>query len=111
MKCDRLKLFFNHDVHVQYRIERDLQIIDFYKQHSLSYYQGLNNFLQIDSDHRDEWINEHYTCLRQPLHSTPERINTPQLHLDIPQFTFSDLKPKYSQFWETDNSYFIGGET
>jgi deoxyribodipyrimidine photo-lyase len=56
-------------------------------------------------------MEKYYTCLRQPLHSTPERINRLQLSLDIPQFTFSDLKPKYSQFWETDNTYFIGGET
>ena len=110
-KGDRPKLFFNHDVQVQYGIERDRQIIDFYRQHNLDYHQGLNNFLQTDSDRRDEWFNEYYTYLRQPLHPTPESINTPQLQLDIPQLTFSDLKQKYSQFWETNNTYFSGGET
>ncbi len=87
------------------------QIIDFYRQHNLNYYQGLNNFLQTDNNRRDEWMNQYYTYLRQPLHPTPEQINTPGLKLDIPQLTFSQLKQKYSQFWETDNTYFSGGET
>jgi deoxyribodipyrimidine photo-lyase len=124
---DRPKLFFNHDVQVQYGIERDRQIIDFYREHSLEYYQGLNNFLQTDENCRDEWMEEYYTYLRQPLHPTAERINTPQLRIDIPQLTFSQLKQKYSQFWEaesfgeaaasqnlfkrTENTYFSGGET
>lgn len=71
------KLFFNRDVQVQYGIDRDLSIIDFYHQHNLDCHLGLNNFLQTDSDRRDEWVNEYYTYLRQPLHKVPERINTP----------------------------------
>ena len=110
-KGDRPKLFFNHDVQVQYGIERDRQIINFYHEHNLEYHQGLNNFLQTDENRRDEWMDEYYAYLRQPLHPTPESINTPQLKLNIPQLTFSDLKQKYSQFWETGNTYFSGGET
>ena len=110
-KGDRPKLFFNHDVQVQYGIERDRQIINFYHEHNLEYHQGLNNFLQTDENRRDEWMDEYYAYLRQPLHPTPESINTPQLKLNIPQLTFSDLKQKYSQFWETNNTYFSGGET
>ncbi len=110
-KSDRPKLFFNHDVQVQYGIERDRQIINFYQQHNLSYYQGLNNFLQTDGDRTDGWMDEYYTYLRQPLHPTPERINTPTIKLDIPQLTFSQLKQKYSKFWETENTCFNGGET
>ncbi len=110
-KGDRPKLFFNHDVQVQYGIERDHQIIDFYRQHNLDYHQGLNNFLQTDKNRRDEWMDEYYTYLRQPLHPTPEHINTPQIQLDIPQLTFSQLKQKYSQFWEIEDTYFSGGET
>lgn len=49
-KGDRPQLFFNHDVQVQYGIERDRQIVNFYQQHNLSYYQGLNNFLQTGSE-------------------------------------------------------------
>lgn len=73
---DRPELFFNHDVQVQYGIERDRQIIDFYRRHNLDYYQGLNNFLQTDGERGDEWMNKYYSYLRQPLHPTPERINT-----------------------------------
>jgi deoxyribodipyrimidine photo-lyase len=105
------KLFFNRDVQVQYGIDRDRSIIDFYRQHNLDYYQGLNNFLQTDSERRDEWYNEYYTYLRQPLHPVPEHINTPALELDLPQLTFAQLKQKYSQFWGADNTYFKGGET
>ncbi len=107
----RPKLFFNHDVQVRYGIERDRQIIDFYQQHNLSYHQGLNNFLQTDRERRDDWMEEYYTYLRQTLHPTPERINTPALELDLLQLTFSQLKQKYSQFWETENTYFSGGES
>jgi len=105
------KLFVNHDVQVQYGIERDRQIVNFYQQHNLDYHLGLNNFLQTDGERRDTWMEQYYTYLRQPLHPTPERINTPALKLDIPQLTFSQLKQKYSQFWETENTYFSGGET
>jgi deoxyribodipyrimidine photo-lyase len=105
------KLFFNHDVQVQYGIERDRQIIDEYRQLNLEYYQGLNNFRQTGSERTDEWRDEYYTYLRQPLHLAPECINTPQLDLDLPQLTFSQLKQKYSQFWDSENTYFSGGET
>ncbi len=108
---NRPKLFFNRDVQVQYGIDRDRSITDFYHQHNLDYHLGLNNFLQTDSESRDAWFDEYYTYLRQPLHSVPERINTPELELNLPQLTFAQLKQKYSQFWQADNSYFIGGET
>lgn len=107
----RPKLFFNRDVQVQYGIDRDRSILDFYHQHNLDYYLGLNNFLQTDSERRDEWFDEYYTYLQQPLHLVPDRINTPKLELDLPQLTFAQLKQKYSQFWGTDNNYFIGGES
>ncbi len=109
-KSDRPKLFLNHDVQVRYGIERDRQIINFYQQHNLSFYQRLNNFLETNGDRTDEWMEKYYSYLRQPLHPIPERINTPQIQLDIPQLTFSQLKQKYSQFWETENTYFNGGE-
>lgn len=57
----RPQLFFNHDVQVQYGIDRDRSIIEYYRQHNLAYYQGLNNFLQTDSDRRDQWKDEYYT--------------------------------------------------
>lgn len=96
---------------VQYGIDRDRTIIDFYRQHNLDYHLGLNNFLQTDSDHRDKWKDGFYTYLRQPLHSILKGINTPQLDLNVPQLTLAQLKQKYSQFWGADNNYFIGGET
>lgn len=107
----RPKLFFNRDVQVQYGIERDRALIDFYRQLNLDYHVGLNNFLQTDDLHRDNWRDEYYTYLRQPLHPIPERINTPKLELNLPQLTFTELKQKYYQFWEADNKYFSGGET
>lgn len=104
------KLYFNRDVQVEYGIERDRALLDFYRQLNLDYHLGLNNFLQIEDDRRDSWRDEYYTYLRQPLHSTPERINTPQLELNLPQLTFAQLKQKYCQFWEAGSNYFSGGE-
>lgn len=105
------KLFLNHDVQVQYGIDRDRAVISFYQQQHLDYHLGLNNFLQTDRERRDEWKDEFYTYLRQTLHLVPERINTPVLELDLPQLTFAQLKQKYNQFWEAGKSYFTGGET
>ncbi len=105
------KLFFNRDVQVKYGIERDRQIVDFYRQHNLDYHLGLNNFVQVNGDCRDQWFDEYYTYQRQPLHPTPTKINTPQLALNLPQLTIAQLKQKYSQFYSVDNNYFTGGET
>jgi len=66
---------------VKYGIERDLAIVNFYRQNHLDYHQGLNNFVQVDGDRRGEWLNEYYTYQRQLLHRTPAKINTPQRSL------------------------------
>jgi deoxyribodipyrimidine photo-lyase len=93
--CDhRPKLFFNRDVQVQYGIDRDRSIIDFYDQHNLDCHLGLNNFLQTDSERRDGWFDEYYTYLRQPLHLVPEHINTPELKLDLPQLDVRSIEAK-----------------
>lgn len=107
----RPKLFFNRDVQVEYGIERDLALIDFYRQLRLDYHLGLNNFLQVDADRQDTWRDEYYTYLRRSLHLTPECINTQKLELNLPQLTCTQLQQKYCQFWEVDNEYFSGGET
>lgn len=105
------KLYFNRDVQVEYGIERDRTIASFYTQLNLDYHIGLNNFLQTNGDRRDEWFNEYYTYLRQTSYLTPTQINTPQLSFNLPQLTFSELKQKYSVFYETGRVYFKGGET
>lgn len=105
------KLFFNRDVQVQYGIDRDRAIINFYHKLGLDYYLGLNNFLQDEDSRRHQWIEEYYAYLNQPLHPSPFRINTPRLSLNLPQLTFDELKQKYRRFWESDRIYFSGGET
>ncbi|BAY48889.1 DNA photolyase, FAD-binding protein [Scytonema sp. HK-05] len=105
------KLYFNRDVQVEYGITRDRAIINFYHQLNLEYHIGLNNFLQTDDDHRDQWFDEYYTYVRQAPHLTPIRILTPQLSLNLPQLTFTEVKQKYSTFYETKRVYFKGGET
>lgn len=105
------KLFFNRDVQVEYGIERDNHIIDFYKSLNLDYNVGLANFLQADDNHRDEWFSEYYSYQRHPIYPQPLHINTPQLSFNIPQLTFRQLKKKYRAFWQTGKVYFPGGET
>ncbi|MBW4627745.1 MAG: deoxyribodipyrimidine photo-lyase [Brasilonema octagenarum HA4186-MV1] len=114
------KLYFNRDVQVEYGIERDSEalllsadrtIVNFYQQLNLDYHIGLNNFVQIDDDHRDQWFNEYYTYVRQTSHPTPIHINTPQISFNLPQLTFTELKHKYHAFYETKKVYFKGGET
>lgn len=108
---DRPKLFFNRDVQVEYGIERDRTIIDFYRQLNLDYHLGLSSFLQTDSSCRDAWFDEYYTYQRQSLYPTPAQINTPQLTFNLPQLTFEELKQKYSQLCPDRSEYFNGGET
>ena len=105
------KLFFNRDVQVEYGIERDQGIINFYKSLNLDFHIGLSNFIQADDNHRDEWFNEYYTYQRQSVYPEPKQINTPQLSFNLPQLTFAELKQKYRVFWETEKIYFPGGET
>jgi deoxyribodipyrimidine photo-lyase len=104
------KLYFNRDVQVEYGIERDNALINFYTQLNLDYHLGLNNFLQLE-DNREHWVNEYYTYVRQFTNPTPTSITTPELSLNLPQLTFAELKRKYSTFYETGRVYFKGGET
>ena len=105
------KLYFNRDVQLEYGIERDRAIVNLYQHLNLDYHIGLNNFLQTDGDRREQWVEEYYTYVRQFPNPTPTHINTPQLSLNLPQLTFSELKQKYSTFIETGRVYFKGGET
>ena len=106
----RPKLYFNRDVQVEYGISRDKSIVNLYQALNLEYHLGLNNFLQ-SQDKREQWFNEYYTYQRQSAYPTPTNINTPSLSLNVPQITFSELKQKYHAFLQTEQVYFIGGET
>jgi deoxyribodipyrimidine photo-lyase len=103
------KLCFSRDVQVEYGIERDRAILDYYHQQKLETFQGLSYFLQLERDHRDQWRDEYYTYLRSPLHPAPPSIHTPDLTL--PRLFVADLRQKYSEFWQSPNKYFCGGET
>lgn len=111
MQVEKPKLYFNRDVQVQYGIDRDRQIVDFYQQHNLEIHIGLNNFVQTDDEHRDKWFDEYYTYIRQAPQPTPTQINTPQLSLNLPQLSIAELKQKYHAFYEMERVYFKGGET
>lgn len=50
---------------MEYGIKRDNSIVNFYRELNLDYHIGLNNFLQVDDNHRDEWFNQYYTYQRQ----------------------------------------------
>jgi len=104
------KLFFNRDVQVEYGISRDKAIVDFYQELNLDYHLGLNNFLQ-SADNRQKWFNEYYTYQRKSQYQAPETFNTPELSINLPQLTFTELKDKYRDFWDVGEVYFPGGET
>ncbi|OYE01936.1 FAD-binding domain-containing protein [Nostoc sp. 'Peltigera membranacea cyanobiont' 232] len=106
----RPKLYLNRDVQVEYGISRDKSIVNLYQGLNLEYHLGLNNFLQ-SQDKREQWFNEYYTYQRKSVYPTPTSINTPSLSLNVPQIKFSELKHKYRAFLQTEQVYFIGGET
>ncbi|WP_019506200.1 FAD-binding domain-containing protein [Pleurocapsa sp. PCC 7319] len=104
------KLYFNRDVQVSYGIERDREILELYSQLNLETHIGLNHFLQTEQEcYESLWQDYHY-YQNQPLHPTPELINTPNLSLNLPQLTFQELKQKYWHYWQVKSSYFVGGE-
>ena len=107
----RPKLYFNKDVQVQYGVERDRSLLNFYQDLKLEYHTGCNNFLTDEENQLDQWSHQYYSYQDQPEHVTPKRLNTPQLTLNLPQLTISELKQKYSAFWQVDNRNFTGGET
>ncbi len=104
------KLYFNRDVQVEYGIERDRNLLDFYKQHNLKVHLGINYFLQIEGENYDNWWRDYHNYHQQPLHLTPEQINTPNLELNLPQLTLTELRQKYRHLLTKGNSRFIGGE-
>lgn len=103
------KLYFNRDVQVEYGINRDRQILEFYRQHNLEVYIGLNHFLQ-NNECYETWWRDYHDYQAQPLHPTPQQINTPLLKLDLPQLTFSELWQKYCPETKIGTNKFIGGE-
>ena len=106
------KLYFNRDVQVEYGIERDRSVEDFYHRHDLEVYLGINYFVQVQGENYDSWWKDYHEFHQQPLHPTPEQINTPDLDFDLPQLTFVELRQKYRHFLTTGkgNYRFTGGE-
>ena len=103
------KLYFNRDVQVEYGINRDRAILDFYHQHNLDIHIGLNHFLQSEENYDSLW-RDYHDYQQQPLYPVPEQINTPKLNLNLPQLTIAELKQKYSQLIGTQSYLYQGGE-
>ena len=102
-------LHFHKDVQVEYGIERDRQILDFYRQQNLKTYVELNHFLQAEENYQTLW-QEYHNYQSQQIHPTPKQINTPQLNLNLPQLTIAQLKQKYRRFIEAETYRYLGGE-
>ena len=105
----RPKLYFHRDVQVEYGIERDRAIVDFYQQQSLATYIGLNHFIQVDGEDYHNWWRDYHTYQQEPLHYAPQQINTPDLALNLPQLNITELKQKYSYFIEAESYRYLGG--
>ena len=103
------KLYFNRDVQVNYGIERDRQILEFYQQNNLAAYVGKNNFLQDEENYHTIWQDYHNYQQRSPF-PTPSYLSTPDLELDLPQLTFTQLWQKYCPKHKALSNKFVGGE-
>lgn len=103
------KLYFNRDVQVDYGVDRDRAIVEFYQQQGLEIHLGRNNFLQETENYDTLWLDYH-EYQKRALYSTPQFINTPQLSLDLPQLTIARLKQKYRHFLEAESYRYLGGE-
>ena len=104
------QLFFHRDVQVDYGIDRDRAILEFYQQQNLKTHIGLNHFIQQQENYDLWWRDYHDYQKRSPYH-LPLQINTPSLNLDLPQLTIDELKQQYGSLI-TDASYrYLGGES
>ena len=103
------KLYFNRDVQVDYGINRDRTMIEFYQQQDLEVHLGRNHFLQETENYDTIWLDYHEYQERAP-HTVPKRINTLRLKLDVPQLTISQLKHKYRRFLKAESYRYLGGE-
>lgn len=103
------KLYFNRDIQVEYGMNRDRAILDFYQQNNLEVHIGLNHFLQDKEDYDSLWRDYHY-YQKLAIHPAPTEINTPELNLNFPQLTIAELKQKYSHFLSAQSYLYQGGE-
>jgi deoxyribodipyrimidine photo-lyase len=105
------KLYFNRDVQTEYGIERDCQILQFYRDSNLEVHLGLNNFLQTTGDDRKQWYGQYYNYQRQLQYPPPTQIQTPTLDLHLPRLTFAQLHQDYAPWCQSKSRLFTGGET
>ena len=103
------KLYLSRDVQVEYGINRDRDLLDFYAQHNLEVHLGINYFLQIGGENYNNWWRDYHCYHQQPLHPTPAQINTPDMSFDLPQLSFTELRQKYSHLLTKGNYRFVGG--
>ena len=103
------KLYFNRDVQVDYGIERDRAILDFYRQNNLETHIGKNNFTQNEENYETIW-REYHDYQQQPVYQTPNQIDTPNINLELPQLTFTELWQKYCPNRQKLKNNFTGGE-
>ena len=103
------KLYFNRDIQVEYGMNRDRSILDFYQQNNLAVHIGLNHFLQDREDYQSLW-QDYHRYQKQTIHPAPKQINTPELNLNLPQLTIAQLKQKYSRFLAAQSYRYLGGE-
>lgn len=103
------KVYFNRDVQVDYGINRDRQILDFYQQQGLEVHLGKNHFLQETENYDTIW-QDYHEYQERSLHPTPQFIHTPRLSLDLPQLTIAQLRQKYRRFLEAESYRYLGGE-
>lgn len=107
----RPALCANYDVQVEYGVDRDRALGEFYRAQNLQCHWSLDNFVQVDGERRSQWRDEYYRFLRQDLYPVPVRIHTPELDLVVPQLSVDDLPRAYARFWEAGSDFFRGGET
>lgn len=102
------QLYFNRDVQVEYGINRDRAILEFYEQQELQTYIGRNHFIQNRECYDSLW-QEYHDYQSQTTYSLEQRINTPRLKLNLAQLTVAKLKRKYHRFLAASYRY-LGGE-
>lgn len=100
-------LFCNRDIQVAYGLERDQKVRQFYHDHSLSMTEGMNFFLSL-SGHGNDWLERYYHYQNQPLYPMPERCHTPEITLNIPRISLTEIGQKYGTN-QPQNAWFTGG--
>lgn len=109
------QLFFSTDVQVEYGIERDKAVCEFWKDHNWLVHEGLASFLLRGKDKNEfkNWGKQYYDYQQTKIWETPHMINSFDITtLNLHNLTKpKDLVSRFNSKKQPKSNLFNGGES